>query len=57
MAYKSCQKAKSVSIGLPMSLPDGQIAAIARSHHFKLATRNHKDFEECGLIVLNPFPE
>lgn len=43
------------SIGLPMSVPDGQIAAIARSHHFKLATRNSKDFEECGLILVNPF--
>lgn len=43
------------SLGLPMSVPDGQIAAIARLHHFKLATRNVKDFEECGLLLVNPF--
>lgn len=43
------------SLGLPMSVPDAQIAAIARTHHFKLATRNIKDFEECGLELINPF--
>ena len=43
------------SLGMPMSVPDGQIAAIARTHHFKLATRNIKDFEECGLTLVNPF--
>ncbi|MFZ1389851.1 MAG: type II toxin-antitoxin system VapC family toxin [Thiolinea sp.] len=43
------------SLGMPMSVPDGQIAAIARTHRFKLATRNIKDFEECGLVLVNPF--
>ncbi len=41
--------------GRPMSFPDGQIAAIARRHHFSLATRNVRDFDLCGLETLNPF--
>ena len=39
----------------PMAVLDGQIAAIARANSFALATRNVRDFEECGLDVLNPF--
>ena len=42
-------------LGRPMSFPDGQIAAIARSRRFALATRNVSDFEHCGLNILNPF--
>ena len=42
-------------LGRPMSVPDGQIAAIARAHRFSVATRNVRDFDECGLDVLNPF--
>jgi predicted nucleic acid-binding protein len=42
-------------IGLPMSMADGQIAAIAGVHHFSVATRNTKDFEQCGLGLINPF--
>ncbi len=42
-------------MGRPMSFPDGQIAAIARTHHFALATRNVDDFDHCGVEVLNPF--
>ena len=41
--------------GRPMSLPDGQIAAIAKSHRLKLATRNLTDFENCGIQLINPF--
>ncbi len=41
--------------GRPMSLPDGQIASIALSRGFKLATRNTRDFEDCGLDLINPF--
>jgi len=41
--------------GLPMSVPDGQIAAIARLNHMAVATRNVLDFEHCGIDVLNPF--
>jgi toxin FitB len=41
--------------GRPMSQPDGQIAAIARSHDATLATRNIRDFENCGIPVVNPW--
>ena len=42
-------------LGRPMSVPDGQIAAVARSRVLAMATRNISDFEECGLDLLNPF--
>ncbi len=42
-------------IGRPMSILDGQIAAIARANGFAVATGNVRDFEECGLQILNPF--
>lgn len=42
-------------LGLPMSVPDGQIAAIARRNHLAVATRNVLDFESCGIEVINPF--
>jgi predicted nucleic acid-binding protein len=41
--------------GRPMSLPDGQIAAIAQINHLVLATRNITDFEDCGIQLINPF--
>ena len=44
-------------MGRPMSIPDGQIAAIARANHTALATRNVKDFEDCGLELINPFTD
>ena len=44
-------------IGRPMSLADGQIAAIARCHGMKLATRNTRDFEACGVDLVNPFEQ
>ena len=43
------------AIGRPMSVLDGQIAAIARAHGFAIATRNARDFEESGVRLLNPF--
>lgn len=42
-------------IGCPMSFPDGQIAAITLANRFMLATRNIKDFNHCGLDLINPF--
>ena len=42
-------------IGRPLSDLDGQIAAIARVREFSIATRNTKDFEECGIRLINPF--
>ena len=44
-------------IGPPMSTLDGQIAAIARSRDFGVATRNVKDFEECQIVLVNPFSQ
>ena len=41
--------------GRPMSSFDGQIAAIAQVTGFSLATRNTKDFEDCGIELINPF--
>jgi predicted nucleic acid-binding protein len=41
--------------GRPMSILDGQIAAMARAHRLSVATRNVRDFELCGLEVVNPF--
>ena len=44
-------------IGRPISSLDGQIAAIARSRGFSVATRNIKDFEDCQVELINPFSE
>lgn len=41
--------------GRPIDIADGQIAAIARSKSFALATRNVRDFELCGIKIINPF--
>jgi len=42
-------------LGCPMSCFDGQIASIARSRGFAIATRNTKDFNDCQLELINPF--
>ena len=42
--------------GRSVSQFDCQIAAIARSRRMALATRNIRDFEECGIEVINPWP-
>jgi predicted nucleic acid-binding protein len=42
-------------LGRPISQPDAQIAAIARSRGAAVATRNTEDFEDCGIRVLNPW--
>ena len=43
------------ALGRPMSMPDGQIAAIARTNGGAVATRNTRDFQECGLELIDPF--
>jgi predicted nucleic acid-binding protein len=43
------------AIGRPLSIQDGQIASIARAKGFAVATRNVRDFVECGVEVINPF--
>ncbi len=44
-------------LGRPLSLPDGQIASIARTKGFAVATRNFHDFEDCAIEIINPFPQ
>ena len=46
--------------GRPISQFDCQIAAIARSNGAAVATRNVRDFEGCGIVIIDPwqdFPE
>jgi predicted nucleic acid-binding protein len=43
--------------GCPMSLPDGQIAAVAHVNRLTLATRNIRDFVACGIELINPFEQ
>jgi predicted nucleic acid-binding protein len=42
-------------VGRPLSSLDGQIASIARAHTQSIATRNVRDFEQCGVALINPF--
>ena len=42
-------------MGRPISHPDAQIAAIARREDATLATRNVRDFESCGIRLINPW--
>lgn len=42
-------------LGKPLGVPDGQIAAIARAHGAAMATRNIRNFTDCGLQMINPF--
>jgi predicted nucleic acid-binding protein len=46
---------KRKALGKPLSILDGQIAAIARANNCTVATRNSKDFADCGLNLINPF--
>jgi len=41
--------------GRPVSVSDGQIAAICRCHGTRLATRNVHDFDATGITVLDPW--
>ncbi len=43
--------------GLSISVADGQIAAIAETHGFAIATRDTAPFEAVGVSVLNPWQE
>jgi len=42
-------------IGRPIGEFDAQIAAIARAHGFSVVTRNVRDFDDCGVGVVNPW--
>jgi len=43
------------ALGRPISQLDALIAAIARSRRAVLATRNTRDFDHCGLRIINPW--
>jgi predicted nucleic acid-binding protein len=47
--------AQRQAIGLPISQFDAQIAAIARTHGAAVATRNVRDFESCGIEIIDPW--
>jgi predicted nucleic acid-binding protein len=42
-------------LGRPISESDAQIAAIARDKRAVLATRDTRDFEGCGVKLVNPW--
>ncbi len=41
--------------GRPMSIPDGMIAATAKTHSGTLATRNIADFRSAGVDLVDPW--
>jgi len=41
--------------GRPVDQSDAMIAGIARSHGAMLATRNVRDFEGCGIALIDPW--
>lgn len=41
--------------GRPISPLDAQIAAIALAHRAAVATRNVRDFDGCGVEIVNPW--
>jgi toxin FitB len=41
--------------GRPISQMDAQIVAIAGSRGASLATRNVADFQDCGVVVVDPW--
>jgi predicted nucleic acid-binding protein len=43
------------SKGYSRSQADMLIAATAQHHQLTLVTRNVRDFDDCGLAILNPF--
>ena len=43
------------AVGRPITEADCQIAAIARAADARIATRNVKDFDGCGVRVINPW--
>ena len=45
------------ALGKPRTQADMLIAATAVVHDLTLVTRNTKDFDSCGIRLLNPFIE
>jgi predicted nucleic acid-binding protein len=53
-AYAAFAAARRVQ-GRPEAMADAMIAGIVRSHGAALATRNVRDFEGCGVTLLDPW--
>lgn len=53
-AYATIQAIRRRS-GRPISMGDAQIAAVCLVHDATLATRNTRDFQECGIRLVNPW--
>lgn len=47
--------ARREAMGRPISNLDAMIASIARSRRAAVATRNMRDFEHCGVRIINPW--
>lgn len=47
--------AEAESLGTPIGQADCQIAAIASTQSFEVATRDVEPFQRAGLTVVNPF--
>lgn len=45
------------SVGQTRTQADMLIAATAQAHQLALATRNVRDFENCGIALLDPFDQ
>ena len=43
--------------GRPVNAPDGMIAATALEHDLTVVTRNTRDFEGLGVVLINPWLE
>jgi toxin FitB len=41
--------------GRPISVADAIIASIAWVHRASLATRNPREFDDCGIQVIDPY--
>jgi len=48
-------RAKRQQIGRPIHALDAQIAAIAHANSMTVATRDTKDFEDCGIELIDPW--
>ena len=54
-AYAAMLAERKNPIGRPIIRADLMIAAIARQHGAAVATRNTRDFADCGLPLINPW--
>lgn len=47
--------ARTVKLGHNLAVPDTMIAATAMQHGMQVVTRNVKDFEPTGVLIVNPW--